>query len=236
MLRMGSLASAASVAATVATAATTASRVPAPAAASKPALGARLRKQQAILLQAETLFARYGFEGVSLDGIASALGISRQNLLYYYRSKEDLYRAVLDQVLAAWLASMEQFSTASDPREALSRYVQSKMRFSQERPSGTAVFTREVMAGMPLYAQALAAGVTPLFRKDIEQLDRWAEQGLIRRVDFKHLLFALWSVTQAYADLSAQFALLQNKSHLDQGDFDAAQQLIIELVWNSLKP
>ena len=80
---------------------------------------ARLLKQQAILAEAESQFARYGFEGVSLDGIAGALGISRQNMLYYCASKEELYRAVLDNVLAAWVASMEQLSAEASPRSAL---------------------------------------------------------------------------------------------------------------------
>ena len=64
---------------------------------------ARLRKQEQILLEAEAQFARSGFEGVSLDSIAAALGVSRQNMLYYFASKEELYAAVLDSVLEAWL-------------------------------------------------------------------------------------------------------------------------------------
>ena len=43
----------------------------------------------------------------SLENIAAGLGISRHNLLYYYPSKEGLYRAVLDEVLAEWLQRME---------------------------------------------------------------------------------------------------------------------------------
>jgi TetR/AcrR family transcriptional regulator len=195
----------------------------------------RLLKQQAILAEAESQFARYGFEGVSLDGIAGALGISRQNMLYYCASKEELYRAVLDNVLAAWVASMEQLSAEASPQAAIAHYVRAKLRFSQERPSGTAVFTREVMAGAPRYADALAARVMPALRKDVRQLEKWAKQGLIRRTNFTHLMFVLWSATQAYADLAPQFALFVRKPKLDQSDFDAAQALITDLVWNTLR-
>ena len=43
---------------------------------------ATLRKQEAILAEAERQFARFGFEGVSLDSIAAVLDLSRQNLLF----------------------------------------------------------------------------------------------------------------------------------------------------------
>ncbi len=196
---------------------------------------ARLRKQQAILDEAELQFARFGFEGVSLDSIASALGISRQNMLYYYASKDDLYRAVLDGVLGAWLEGMDTMARARDPEAAIGNYVRAKLRFSQERPSGSVVFTREVMAGAPRYAQALAEQVTPHLKSEVKAFERWARQGLIERVDFTHLMFVIWSATQAYADLAPQFALLIGRDKLADQDFEAAQVLITRMVVSCLR-
>src|SRR3569832_1865411 len=115
----------------------------------RPPRVARVLKQQAILLEAERQFARKGCEGTSLDDIATELGISRQNMLYYFASKDALYTAVLDDVLETWLKGLDTMSKASDPREAISAYILAKLRFSQERPSGCTVFTQEVMAGAP---------------------------------------------------------------------------------------
>ena len=196
---------------------------------------ASLRKRQTILAEAEQQFARFGFEGVSLDGIAAALGLSRQNLLYHFASKDDLYRAVLDSVLESWLEGMDTMAQASDPAAAISGYVRAKLRFSQERPSGSAVFTREVMAGAPRYAQTLAQKVTPHLRNEVDAFERWARQGLIARVDFTHLMFVIWSATQAYADLAPQFALLIGREQLAQQDFDAAHALITRMVVQTLR-
>ncbi|MED5620291.1 TetR/AcrR family transcriptional regulator [Ideonella sp. BN130291] len=208
---------------------------PPPAAAPRPPRAARLRKQQQILLEAEAQFARYGFEGASLDGIAAALGISRQNMLYYFASKEELYDAVLDNVLAAWVEGMDTMARGKDPEAAISAYVAAKLRFSQERPSGSAVFTREVMAGAPRYADKLAQQVLPHLRTDVKTFEKWARKGLIARVDFTHLMFVIWSVTQAYADLAPQFALLLGKPQLEDRDFAAAHALITRLVVSSLR-
>ena len=45
----------------------------------------RLDKERSILREAEAQFARFGFEGATLEGIASALGMSRHALLYYHQ-------------------------------------------------------------------------------------------------------------------------------------------------------
>jgi TetR/AcrR family transcriptional regulator len=196
---------------------------------------ARLEKEALIVAEAEQQFARFGFEGVSLDTIAAELGLSRQNILYYYASKEELYTAVLDSVLATWLGSMDTLARENDPRAAIEKYVNAKLRFSQERPSGSAVFTREIMAGAPRYGKQLALNVVPLLRADVRTFERWARQGLIAPVDFTHLMFVIWSSTQAYADLSTQFAMYLGKRALSPQDFDAARALLTELVWTSLR-
>jgi AcrR family transcriptional regulator len=55
-----------------------------------------------LLQEATRLFAARGYEGTPLQAIADAVGIRKQSLLYYFPSKEDLRRAVLQQVLAHW--------------------------------------------------------------------------------------------------------------------------------------
>lgn len=196
---------------------------------------ATLRKQEAILAEAERQFARFGFEGVSLDSIAAVLDLSRQNLLYHWPSKEELYRAVLDSVMGEWMANMNAIAEASEPKAAIESYVADKLRFSRERPSGNAVFTREIMAGAPRYTDVLRVQVMPLLHADVERFERWAAEGLIQQVDFTHLMFLIWSSTQAYADLAPQFALYMGKPRLEEADFEAARQLITSLIWRSLQ-
>ena len=152
---------------------------------------ATLRKQEAILAEAERQFARFGFEGVSLDSIAAVLDLSRQNLLYHWPSKEELYRAVLDSVMGEWMANMNAITEADEPKAAIESYVADKLRFSRERPSGNAVFTREIMAGAPRYQDVLKAQVMPLLHADVARFEGWAAEGRIQRVDFTHLMFLL---------------------------------------------
>jgi len=97
------------------------------------------------------------------------------------------------------------------------------------------VFTREIMAGAPRYQDVLKAQVMPLLHADLARFEGWANEGLIRRLDFTHLMFLIWSSTQAYADLGAQFSLYMGKAALDEDDFERARELITGLIWRSLE-
>ncbi|MDP1340808.1 TetR family transcriptional regulator C-terminal domain-containing protein, partial [Klebsiella variicola] len=79
------------------------------------------------------------------------------------------------------------------------------------------------------------AQVMPLLHADVARFERWADEGLIRRVNFTHLMFLIWSSTQAYADLAPQFALYMGKPRLEAADFEAARELITGLIWRSLE-
>lgn len=191
---------------------------------------ARVEKEQDILRAAEALFARHGFEGTTLEGIAAALGLSRHNLLYYFPSKELLYRRVLDDVMTQWLAGMGALAVGDEPASALRQYIGAKMRSAQERPDGSRVFMQEIMAGAPRYADALRLRVLPALLTDVKVFERWARQGKIQKLNFTHLMFIIWAATQAYADLAPQFALLLGKPALEPRDFAAAQTLLERLV------
>ncbi|MFN0184222.1 MAG: TetR/AcrR family transcriptional regulator, partial [Aquabacterium sp.] len=173
---------------------------------------------------------RYGFEGASLEAIGAAAGLSRHHLLYYFPSKEALYRRVLDDVVTQWLQGMGELAAGDDPAAALRRYIGAKLRSARERPDGSRVFSREVMAGAPLYGDALVERVLPVLKADVRVFERWARGGQVRRLNYTHLMFVLWAVTQAYADLAPQFALLLGKPALEEADFAAAQRVIESLV------
>jgi TetR/AcrR family transcriptional regulator len=135
-----------------------------------------------------------------------------------------------------WLGCMSAMADAAEPREAIDGYVAAKLHFSRVRPTGNAVFTREIMAGAPRYASVIREHVLPGLQGDVARFERWAAEGRIQSLNFTHLMFLLWASTQAYADLGPQFALLVGKPQLDDQDFAAARELIVDLIWGRLAP
>ncbi|TWI63455.1 TetR family transcriptional regulator [Pseudoduganella lurida] len=193
----------------------------------------RSRLEADIAAVAVRVFAECGYEGASVATIAEAAGLSKQNLMYYFPTKQELYQRVLDDVLDDWLARMSSLAEADEdsvPGDVLRAYVQAKLRFSREQPYASRVYAMEVIGGAQLYGEQIRARVVPVLKRDIDVFERWIAAGRIAPVDATHLLFAIWAMTQSYADFSAQMGLVLGRRQLTRRDFDAAEETIVRMV------
>ena len=57
------------------------------------------QNEELILKAALEVFSAYGFRGATVDQIATSCGLSKPNLLYYFRRKNDIYVQVLRRTL-----------------------------------------------------------------------------------------------------------------------------------------
>ena len=55
-------------------------------------------KEEQILEAALEVFSLHGFRGATVDQIAEVAGMSKPNLLYYFRTKEAMHRALITRV------------------------------------------------------------------------------------------------------------------------------------------
>jgi TetR/AcrR family transcriptional regulator len=53
-------------------------------------------------------------------------------------------------------------------------------------------------------------------------------------VDATHLLFAIWAMTQSYADFAPQMALVLGRDALLGTDFEHAEELITHMVTSAI--
>ena len=197
----------------------------------------RDRLEAEIAAEAVRVFAESGYEGASVATIAESVGLSKQNLMYYFPTKQALYQRVLDDVLDEWLARMANIAEPDgEPAEVLRAYIKAKLDFSREHPWGSRVYAMEVISGAPLYGGQIRDRVVPLVRKDIEVFERWIAEGRIAPVNATHLLFAIWAMTQSYADFGAQMQLVLGAGQLTGADFADAEETITRLVIAALMP
>lgn len=197
----------------------------------------RDRLEAEIAAEAVRVFAESGYEGASVATIAENVGLSKQNLMYYFPTKQALYQRVLDDVLDEWLARMANIAEPDgEPAEVLRAYIKAKLDFSREHPWGSRVYAMEVISGAPLYGGQIRDRVVPLVRKDIEVFERWIAEGRIAPVNATHLLFAIWAMTQSYADFGAQMQLVLGAGQLTGADFADAEETITRLVIAALMP
>ncbi len=187
----------------------------------------RVRNQAALLRGAERVFARAGFAGATVADIAIEAGVPKANLHYYYRTKLDLYRAVLTNILALWLTETDSIVADADPRAALEHYIRAKMRFSREYPEASKVFANEVLHGAAEIGGFLATDLRALVAAKTEVMEGWIERGKMAAVDPRHLFFAIWATTQTYADFAAQIAAVTGSDVLSDGDYAHATEQVV---------
>jgi TetR/AcrR family transcriptional regulator len=199
----------------------------------------RGRLEADIAAVAVRVFAECGYEGTSVAAIAEGAGLSKQNLMYYFPTKQELYRRVLDDVLDDWLERMSSLAQAAEedaPADVLRAYVQAKLKFSREQPYASRVYAMEVIGGAQLYGEQIRERVVPVLKRDIEVFERWIAAGRIAPVNATHLLFAIWAMTQSYADFAAQMALVLDRRQLLKNDYQQAEETIVGLVLAAIRP
>jgi AcrR family transcriptional regulator len=110
--------------------------------------------REAILDAAEALFAERGYEGTSLQEVGTRAGVSRGTPSYFFRSKADLHRAVLDrcfaQVRDAVRTGRERALRSGEPPEiVLEGAVSEYFDFLNARPSFVRLIEREALGDGP---------------------------------------------------------------------------------------
>ena len=176
-----------------------------------------------IIEAAEHIFAHRGFNGTTIESIAVRAGMSKQNILYYFASKELIYQKVLKNILNLWLEKINlKNQQGADPTSMLSNYIRGKLEISQSHPSGSKVFANEIINGAPHISQYLEENLTPVLEADVKLVNGWIAQGLIDDIDPYHLFFVIWASTQTYADFSTQIQIALGKPQLDDSDFKNA--------------
>ncbi len=190
-----------------------------------------------ILDAALPVFAGFGLRGARTDQLAEAAGMSKPNLHYYFRTKEDLYVAVLERTLANWLEPLAAIDRCDDPRAALAAYVEAKLAHSRDFPDASRLFATEIIQGGGYLAEALEGDLVPLVAATVERLEAWIAAGRLVDIDPKTYLFTVWATTQHYADFSAQVSLLTGASLADPGFFRRTlETLIVLLVDGVVRP
>lgn len=193
-------------------------------------------RKAAILKSALTLFARLGLEGGSVEAIARAAGVSKANLLYYYPSKEALYVAVLEQGLSQWLAPLARFTEADDPADAIAALIAAKLAMSRDHPEVSRLFALEMLRGAPLLKPVLAGPLKAVFDAKVAVIRSWVATGRLSPVDPPHLIFAIWALTQHYADFSVQVRVLSGRSLSDDSFMNETLAAVTALVLDGIRP
>ena len=193
-------------------------------------------KRETILEAALECFAAFGFRGTTVDMIAGRAGMSKPNLLYYFGTKQKLHAAVLERTLAQWLEPLSGMRADGEPLAEIEAYLERKIELSRTRPEASRLFATEIIQGAPHIRGILQGHLRELVEEKCAVIQSWIDAGKLAPVEPLHLVFAIWAMTQHYADYEAQVEALAGRNLNDVAFAQAARQTMRILLIKGLEP
>ena len=193
------------------------------------------KRKTTLVEEAIRQFGRQGYHGASLDQIATAVGVRKQTLLYYFPSKDALLEACLaaaGERLASEIAvALEGKETYWDRAEAV---IHAVFGLADEWPEFP-MFIREAGRLGPSAFERFAEVIDPLRVRAMDFFQAGMDAGEIRKQDPAFLLFTLYTaVVGSLTEASVLNAMVgANKS---RASLKRREREVLSFVRGALQP
>jgi TetR/AcrR family transcriptional regulator len=138
-------------------------------------------KEALILNAAQKRFAFYGMSKSTMDEIAADVGLAKASLYYYFPTKEDLFRRVIEREQRIYLEEIEQLLTFElSGREMLRRYASKRTNYFKEHFNLSALNFNAWMEMKPIFGNMMQQ-----FASEEERIVQGILQIGIQRGEFK---------------------------------------------------
>ena len=152
--------------------------------------------KEKILAAALDMFSQYGFAGTNIRELAGSLGMGKSSMYRHFESKEDIWNALLDELIAYYEArfgSPEHLPPVPDSLEALVTMTMRLVGFTVHDES--VIKSRKVLTleqfrdarARELATKHFLTGLTDMFARIFTGM---MDKGLLRKDDPEMLAFA----------------------------------------------
>jgi len=155
--------------------------------------------RQAILQAAERIFAEEGLAGARTDAIAAAAGVNKALLYYYFRSKEGLYRAVLESYVADFnRQALNLLSSEGSACSILLRYINLHFDFIAAHRHHGPLFQRMLMTDEKSWIRLAREQGLPRMKALLKVIERGIRTGELRHMESFHIAISLVALVVFY--------------------------------------
>ncbi|NIF27647.1 TetR family transcriptional regulator [Pantoea sp. Tr-811] len=153
--------------------------------------------RRVILDAASEAFAQQGYAATKLSVIAALASLPRSNVLYYFKTKANLYMQVLADIAPRYLQACAPFQHGDAPLEALSRTVTSMLQLFEGQPFASKVFLQELKEGGRRIPGDFLDCWASQARQNTAQIRQWVDNGKLAAVNPEHVLPSVWAMAQS---------------------------------------
>lgn len=203
--------------------------------------GSRLRRQdrrdalrESILRHAGDLFVDGGYESFSMRKVAERIGYSATTIYHHFRSKDDLFAALLGEAACWFHASLDQArKEATDPADAIACMGWAYVRFALDYPMHYRLLflqrpdylsEREDMRFLSVHDPS----------KLVEAVQAYQAAGGFPDRDPRAVAHALWAMTHGLAQLG--LTVLKGRPQDLRAAYEACRDMVGSMAARPVQP
>ncbi|OGP84318.1 MAG: hypothetical protein A2Y95_02205 [Deltaproteobacteria bacterium RBG_13_65_10] len=196
--------------------------------------GDRLTKQK-ILRCAADIFARKGFAATTTREIGEAVGIHYSSLYHHFRSKEEIYAAVVEDLCGRLMQGLERVLDASQPpEEKLETLIRAYFDFMAENPQYARIAVNEYASGGRHLAQFVPRFVAPIYDKARKFFDEITGSRRVRPIDTRQLILSCIGLVETYFYMIPWYRALFGEDALSPENLARRRDAVVDLIFNGV--
>jgi len=187
--------------------------------------------QATILAAAANEFAASGPAGARMDAIADAAGVNKALLYYYFKSKESLYHAVIEEHFEIF--NREAIALLSGPgaaRTVLLRYAALHFDFISSRLRYAGLYQQLMMTGGKPLERLVRKYFVPRSRALWALLDRGMKNGEFRKADRMHTAVSIVSMIVFYFSAAQVMQLIGHADAYSKPNLKRRKQEVLDFI------
>ncbi|MFT5851583.1 MAG: TetR/AcrR family transcriptional regulator [Colwellia sp.] len=183
-----------------------------------------------ILSAAQDEFILQGYKGATVQAIADNAGMPKANVLYYFKNKENIYHAVLEQTLNMWDEGIGDILLEDGPKIAIEKFVKAKITMSFNNPKASKIYAIEIIQGAQHLQDFTRTYLYQWVQKKAKIFQCWIDNGQMKQVDPVSLIFLIWSSTQHYADFDNQILTIMDRADYQEDDIAHVTNFLTDFI------
>ena len=193
------------------------------------------KTRAAILAAAERAFAESGLAGARTDAIAAAAGVNKALLYYYFKSKESLYEAVIEEHLREFnQQALAILNAPGSARTLLLRYVNLHFDFISRRHRHAPLFQQLMMKGGRAPERLFRQYIVPRAETLQKLLVRGMQAGELRKADPFHTAVSIAALVVFFFSAAPMLKLMGYASPYAEASLKRRKQAVLDFIRRGL--
>lgn len=183
-----------------------------------------------ILSAAQDEFILQGYKGATVQAIANNADMPKANVLYYFKNKENIYHAVLEQTLNMWDEGIGEILPEDGPKLAIEKFIKAKVTMSFTNPKASKIYAMEIIQGAQHLQDFTRSYLHQWVQKKSAIFQCWIDNGQMQAIDPVNLILLIWSSTQHYADFDNQILTIMDRTNYTEDDITQVTSFLTDFI------